>query len=98
MQDIYYPEIDQTSMIMKETYYGITRAPKKYHRYTFLKINDATKESHYSTKIKYNLLIHFQEERFFGIQQSHIDQQIATMRYNQIPMKINTTYSYHIQY
>ena len=43
MQDIYYPEIDQISLIMKETYYGITLVPKKYHLYTFLKINDDTK-------------------------------------------------------
>ena len=62
MQDIYYPEIDQISLIMKKTFYGITLVPKNYHLYTFLKINDVIKESQYSTKIKYFLLIHSQEE------------------------------------
>ena len=52
MQDIYYPEIDQISLIMKETSYGITLVQKKYHLYTFLKANDVIKESHYSTKSK----------------------------------------------
>ena len=74
MQDIYYPEIDQTSLIMKETFYGITLVPKKYHLYTFLKKNDVIKETQYSTKIKYILLINFQEEFNFGIQQSHVEQ------------------------
>ena len=50
MQDSYYPEKDQISLIMKETSYGITFIPKKYHLYTFLKINDVTKKSQYSTK------------------------------------------------
>ena len=67
---------------MKETSYGITLAPKKYHLFIFLKINDVTKESQYSTKIKYILLIRFQEEIIFGIQQSHVDQKTATMLYN----------------
>ena len=82
MQDIYYSEIDQISLIMKETSYGITLVPKKYHFYTFLQINDVTKESQYSTKIKYILLIHFQEEHIFGIEQYHVGQKIATMFYN----------------
>ena len=83
MQDIYYPEIDQISLVIKETSYGLTFVPKKYHLYTFLKINDNTKESQYSTKIKYILLIHFQEEHFFfGLQQYQVDQKIATMSYN----------------
>ena len=60
-------------------YYTCT---KKYHLFTFLKINDVTKESHYSTKKKYILLIHFQEEHIFGIQQYHRDQKLATMLYN----------------
>ena len=38
---------------MKEIFYVITLVPKKYHFYTFLKIKDVTKESPYSTKIKY---------------------------------------------
>ena len=45
MQDIYYPEIDQISLIIKETSDGITLVPKKYQLYTFLKIKDVTKES-----------------------------------------------------
>ena len=77
MQDIYYPEIDQISLIMKETSYGITLVPKNYHLYTFLKINDVTKESQYSSKIKYILLIHSQDEHIFGLQQYHVDQKIA---------------------
>ena len=36
---------------MKATFYGITLVPKKYHLYTFLKINDVIKESQYSRKI-----------------------------------------------
>ena len=67
---------------MKETFYGITLVPKKCHLYMFLKINDVIRESQNSTKIKYILLIHFQDELIFGIQQSHVDQKIATMLYN----------------
>ena len=67
MQDIYYPEMGQISLIRKETFYGITLVPKKSHLYTFLKINDVMEESQYSTKKKYFLLIHFQEELIFGI-------------------------------
>ena len=52
---------------------------KKYHRYMFLKIKDVIKESHYSTKTKYVLLIHSPAELIFGIQQSHVDQKTATM-------------------
>ena len=82
MQDIYYPEIDQISLIMKETFYGITLVLKKYHLFTFWKINDVTKESPYFTKIKYILLIHSQEEHIFGIQHNHVDQKKATTLYN----------------
>ena len=39
--------------------------PKKYHHYTFLKINAAIKESLYSIKTKYILLTHFQDEHIF---------------------------------
>ena len=74
MQDTYYPEIDQVSLIMKETFYAITLVPKKYHLCVFLKINDVMKESQYSTKIKYILFIQFHEELIFEIQQSHVDQ------------------------
>ena len=55
---------------------------KKYHLYTFLKINDVINESQYSTKLKYILLIHFQEKFIYGIQQPHVDQKIATRLYN----------------
>ena len=72
-------ETDQILMTKKETYYGITLVPKHYHLYMFLKIKDAIKESQYSTKTKYILSIHFQEELIFGIQQSHVDQKVATM-------------------
>ena len=57
-------------------------APKKYHPYTFLKINVVTKEYPNSTKTKYILLIHFQDEHIFGIPQSHVDQKLATTSYN----------------
>ena len=53
MQDICNPEIDQTSLIMKETCYGITLVSNKYHLCMFLKINDVIEESQYSTKIVY---------------------------------------------
>ena len=36
----------------------------------------------YSTKIKYILPIHFQDEHIFGIPQPHVDQKIAAMSYN----------------
>ena len=55
---------------------------QKYMHYMFLKTNVVTKESPYSTKIKYILLIHFQDEHIFGIPQSHVDQKIATTSYN----------------
>ena len=50
---------------MKETFYGFILEPKKYHHYMCLKTNVVTKESPYSTKIKYILLIHFKEEHIF---------------------------------
>ena len=59
-----------------------TLVPKKYHLYTFLKIKDVTKESPYSTKIKYILLIHSQEEHIYGTQQYHVDQKTAKTLYN----------------
>ena len=74
--------IRSISLILKETSFGITLAPKNYHLYMFLKINDVTKESQDSTKIKYILLIRFQEELIFGIPQSHLDQKTATTLYN----------------
>ena len=82
IENIYYPKIDQISLIMKETFYGIALVPKKYHLCMFLKRNDIIKESQYSTKIKYILLIHLHAEIIFGIQQSHVDQKLATMLYN----------------
>ena len=70
------------SLIIKETFYGFTLLPKKYHLYSFLKIKDVTKESPYSTKIKYFLLIHSQDENIFGTHQYHVDQKTATTLYN----------------
>ena len=67
---------------MKETFYGFILAPRKFHHNMVLKINVVIKESPYSTKIKYILSTHFQDEHFFGIPQSHVDQKIATMSYN----------------
>ena len=77
MQDIYCQETDQVLLTTKETYYGITLVPKKYHFFMCLKIKDAIKESQYSTKTKYILLIHSTAELNFGIQQSHVDQKTA---------------------
>ena len=67
---------------MKEKFDGFILAPKKYHHYMFSKTNVVTKESPYSTKIRYILLIHFQDEHIFRIPQSHVDQKIATTSYN----------------
>ena len=81
-QDIYYQEIDQILLITKKTFYVFILVPKKYHDYTFLKINVVIKESLYSTKIKYILSIQLQDEHIFGIPQSHVDQRVATTSYN----------------
>ena len=75
-------KIGQIFLITKETFYGFILAPKKCHHYTFLKRNAVAKESQYSTKIKYILSIHFQDEHTFGIPQFHVDLKIATMSYN----------------
>ena len=82
MQDIYCQVTDQTLSTKKEIFYCITLVPKKYHLYMFLKTKDAIKESQNSTKMKYILLIHSPEEFNVGIQQSHVDQKIATTQYN----------------
>ena len=80
MQDIYYQVSDKILLTTKETYYGITLKPKKYHSYMFLKIKRCYKEYQYSIKkIKFFLLIHFPEELIFGIQQSHVDQKTAIL-------------------
>ena len=79
MQDICCQVTDKILLTTKETYYGITLVPKKYHLYMFVKTKDALKESQYSTKIKYILLIHSPAELIFGIQQSHLDLKKATM-------------------
>ena len=42
-------------------------------------IKDVTKESPYTTKIKYILLTRFLEEQIFGIRPSHVVLKIATM-------------------
>ena len=59
--------------------YGFTLVPKKYHLYTFLKVNDVINESQKQKKIKYVLLIHFQNAYFFGMQLTHVDLKVATM-------------------
>ena len=51
MQDTFLQVIDQISLTMKETFSGTIHV--KHYHYKFLKINDAIKESPYSTKIKY---------------------------------------------
>ena len=79
MQDNYCQVTDQILLITKETYYGITFLPKKYHLYMFLKTKDTIKESQYSTKAKSILLIHSPAELSFEIQQSHVDQKTATL-------------------
>ena len=53
---------------------------KKVSPLFVLKINVVIKESPYSTKTKYILSLHFQNEHIFGIPQSHVDQKIATCR------------------
>ena len=83
MQDIYYHETDQISLTTKETYYGITLVPAKYHPFMFLKTKAAINESQYSIKIKFILLTHFHAEQLiFGRYPSHVDQKTATMFYN----------------
>ena len=57
-------------------YYTCT---KKYHFYIVSEDKGCYKESQYSTKTKYILLIHSPEDFIFGIQQSHVDQKIATI-------------------
>ena len=98
MQNFYYPEIDQTKLIMKKTFYGITLVRKKYHLCTFLKKDDVIKESQHSTKIEYILMIHFQEKLIFRIQQSHMDQKKSHIVVQLNPDEDNTTYSHHIQH
>ena len=51
---------------------------KKYHHYMFLKINVVTKKFTYSTKLKYILSIHIQDEHIFGMPKSHVDQKTTT--------------------
>ena len=79
MQDIYFQDTDQTLLTTKEINYGITPVPKRNRLCMFSKTNDAKRESQYSTKIKYILLIHSPAEFIFGIQQCHVDQKKATM-------------------
>ena len=55
---------------------------KKNHPYMFLKTKDAIKETQNFTTKKYILLIHSPEELNFEMQQSHLDQKIAAMKYN----------------
>ena len=62
-----YQETDQISLITKETFNGFILVPKSITTICFLKMNVVTKKFPYSTKIKYILLIHFQDEHFFGV-------------------------------
>ena len=55
---------------------------KKYHHYMFLKTNVVSKEFQFSIKIKFILLVHFQDEHIFGIPQSHVDHKTAARSYN----------------
>ena len=55
---------------------------KKYHLYMNLKTKIVMKQSQNSIKMKYILSIHSPEEHIFGIQQSYMDQKIATKLYN----------------
>ena len=65
MQDVYYLETDQISLIMKKTFYGFTLALKKYHLYTFLKTKDVIKESQYSTKNKVHFVNKLSRRTYF---------------------------------
>ena len=72
MQYIYYPEIDHTSLIMKETFYGMKLVPKKYHLCMLLKTNDVIEGR---IPIFYKNKVHFvREELSFGKPQSYVDQ------------------------
>ena len=77
--DICCQKIDQILKTTKEIYHGITHVRKKCHHYMYLRTKDVTRESPFSTKIKYILLTRFLEEHIFGIQPSHVDLKIATM-------------------
>ena len=48
----------------------------------YLKIKDVTKESLYSTEIKYILLTHFQDDHNFSIEPSQKDLKIAAISYS----------------
>ena len=50
--------------------------------YIFFNINVVTKGFPYSTKIKYILLINFQDDNIFEIPQSHVVQKTAKTSYN----------------
>ena len=78
MQDIYCQETAQTLLTTKEIIYGITTESKQYHFCLFSKIKDAIRESQYSPKINYFLLMHSPAENIFGIQQSNVDQKTNT--------------------
>ena len=57
MNDIYYPETDQVSLITMKASYDITLVPKKYHLSPLYVFEDKRcyKSSPYSIKIKYIL-------------------------------------------
>ena len=55
MQEIYYQEIDQNLLTMKEIYYGITPVLKTYHHYTFFEDKQCNKRN----SIFYKNKVHF---------------------------------------
>ena len=79
MQNIYYQVTDQILLTMKETYYGLTLVPKKYHPYMFLKIKVAIKESQYSIKNEVHFVDTLSRGTYFWETETHVDQQSARM-------------------
>ena len=79
MQDIYYPETDQISLTLKETFYGVTVVPKKVSPLYVFENKRCYKRIHIIYKNKVHLATHFHVELNFGIQQSQVNQKIATM-------------------
>ena len=65
MQDIPCQETDQILLNTKEINYGIPHVSKKVSPLYVFEDKDAIRESQYSTKIKYILLIHSPAELIF---------------------------------
>ena len=78
MQDIYYPEINQTALIMKATFYGTKKVSTLYvfvDKRCYKRI-----PTFYKNKVYF--VDTLSREHIFGIHQSHVDQKVATMLYN----------------